>query len=410
MSAIRGICLVCWLGLLGPGPGWSFSSMAADEQAVDVTRYSDLTLDQWRDRIKSLDPTSPDAADAVTGLLEIVEDSAVPWFTRRQAALTLGRIGKPAAVAVPVLEKLACGPVPDDAAPALWAMKALALFGPAAASATPTIARVALDPTTESHLQLLSIEALCRIGLAHPQTLPTVITLLRRDEPVVDPGRVRSGTELDRVVAAIQCLELFRAGGADAVPILLRYSEDREERVRRAVAVTLGAFGPRGIEAAARLAEMVVTDPSHDVRDVAAASLGQIGGTEWLVRLLRISDPATRERACLGLGHSSPSDQSARMALTRAGTDPAAVVRIASIEAFQQVTKDAQISAPAAARELESPERSVRLRAIRLLTQLGPKATPARHELQKLSNHSDPQVAKSAQRLLEQLPPEAVHY
>ena len=55
------------------------------------------TLDQWRSRMKELDPNSPASAAAVPGLLEIVSDVDAPWFTRRQAALTLGRMGTPAA-------------------------------------------------------------------------------------------------------------------------------------------------------------------------------------------------------------------------------------------------------------------------------------------------------------------------
>lgn len=407
MRSSSGIWSVCLLGFLANsllGVRVSVGQQDAERDAHAAVRYEGLTLDQWRDRIKLLDPKSPEASLAVTGLLEIVEDSQAPWFTRRQAALTLGRIGEPAVDAVAVLQKLVRGPVSDDTAPALWAMKALALFGPVAAPATPTISELALAPATEPHLQLLSIEALCRIGLAHPQTLSTVIALLQRDQPLIAAGRVRSGQELDRVVAAIQCLELFRAGGADAVPILLRYSEDREERVRRAVAVTLGAFGPRGNDAAPRLAEMVAADRSLDVRDVAAAALGQVAGTEWLGRLLRHPDPATRERACVGLGHLPPSDRSARITLTEAASDDSAIVRIAAIESLQRLTGDSGFTAPAAARELASNERSVRLRAIRLLTQLGPKAAPARDELQKLTSHADPQVSRSARRLLELLP------
>lgn len=407
MRSLRRVCLVCRLGCLALcllGAQAPYAPLAADEPQVKA-RYQGWTLDQWRDRIKSLDPQSPEAAAAVSGLLEIALDPAAPWFTRRQAALTLGRIGPSAAAAVPQLEQLIQGPATDDTAPALWAMKALALFGPVAAPATPAISQLALSPGTEPHLQLLSIEALCRIGLAHPQTLPTVIALLQQDQPLLSPARMRSGVELDRVVAAIQCLELFGSGGADAVPVLLRYSEDREERVRRAVAVTLGAFGPRGNDAAQRLAEIVVTDQSLDVRDVAAISLGQVGVTEWLGRLIRHPDAATRERACVGLGYSSPSDNTAQELLAEAERDQSSTVRMAAIEALQRLTKDSRRTAPAAARELASEERSVRLRAIRFLTQLGPKAAPAREQLEQLTHHTDSQVSRSATRLLESLLP-----
>lgn len=406
MRSLRRVCLICRLGCLALcllGAQAPYAPLAADEPQVQA-RYQGWTLDQWRDRIKSLDPQSPEAAAAVSGLLEIALDPAAPWFTRRQAALTLGRIGPSAAAAVPQLEQLIQGPATDDTAPALWAMKALALFGPVAAPSTPTISRIVLAPETEPDLRLLSIEALGRIGLAHPQTFPTMIALLQRDRPLTVPGRERSGEELDRVVAVIQCLELFRGGGADAVPILLRYSEDREERVRRAVAVTLGAFGPRGNDAAPRLAEQVATDRSLDVRDVAAVSLGQVAGTEWLVRLLGHREATTRERACIGLGYLPPADQAGRSALLEARSDESGTVRIAAHESLQRLTGDSRMTAPAAARELTSADRSVQLRAIRLLTQLGAKAAPAREELQKLANHSEPQIRRSAQRLLDQLP------
>jgi len=408
MRSMRQICLVSQLGCLALclfGVPAQAAQSAPRKEVADEIRYEGLTLDEWRDRIKSLDPRAPEAAEAVNGLLQIVKATDAPWFTRRQAALTLGRIGQSAAVAVPVLQQFIREPVQDDTASALWAMKALALFGPVAAPATPAISQLALSPGTEPHLQLLSIEALCRIGPAHPQTLPTVIALLQQDQPLLSPARMRSGVELDRVVAAIQCLELFGSGGADAVPVLLRYSEDREERVRRAVAVTLGAFGPRGSDAAQRLAEIIVTDQSLDVRDVAAISLGQVGGTEWLGRLIRHPDAATRERACVGLGYSSPSDNTAQELLTAAERDQSSTVRIAAIETLQRLTKDSRRTAPAAARELASEERSVRLRAIRFLTQLGPKAGPAREQLEQLKHHTDPQVSRSATRLLESLLP-----
>ena len=408
MRSLQRVCWVCRLGCLALcllGVQCRPAQSAPESQLAEEARYEGLTLDEWRDRIKALDPRAPESAEAVNGLLQIVKATDAPWFTRRQAALTLGRIGQSAAVAVPVLQQLIHEPVQDDTASALWAMKALALFGPVAAPATPSISQLALSPGTEPHLQLLSIEALCRIGLAHPQTLPTVIALLQRDQPLLSPERMRSGVELDRVVAAIQCLELFGSGGADAVPVLLRYSEDREERVRRGVAVTLGAFGPRGNDAVQRLAEIIVTDQSLDVRDVAAISLGQVGGTEWLGRLIRHPDAATRERACIGLGYSSPSDSTAQEWLTEAGRDLSSTVRIAAIEALQRLTKDSRRTAPAAARELASEERSVRLRAMRFLTQLGSKAAPAREQLEQLTHHTDSQVRRSATRLLESLFP-----
>ena len=366
--------------------------------------YDGQTLDAWRERMKSLDLQSPEAATAVPGLLSILEDEAVPWFTRRQAALTLGRIGAPAALAVPLLERYATAPaVEGDESTPLWAVKALALFGPVAAPATPSLARLVSDPHTDHSVRLMSIEALCRIGVAHPLALPTIIALLQSHPPVVGPGRERAGAELDLVVACIESLELFRASGEASVPVLLRFSEDREERVRRAVAVTLGAIGPRANDAASRLAEMVVADWSLDVRDVASVSLGRVGGTDWLTRILHHSEPETRERAATGLGHSPSPDPATNEALATARADESPLVRIAAIEATQRLRPAPQLTAPAAAKEIAAPDRQVRLRAIRFLTKLGPQAASAIPVLEQLRQHPETQVRQSAEKLLEGL-------
>ncbi len=378
------------------------SSELVDEPRPAEKLYEGRSIDNWREVIKSLDLQSPEAAAAIPGLMKIVEDEAAPWFTRRQAALTLGRIGAPAAKAVPLMERYATAPIGDgETSPPLWAIKSLALFGKVAAPATPTLARIVNDSTADAAVRLMSIEALCRIGNAHPLALATVVNQLRLHEPCFEPGRVRSGEELDRVAACIEGLELFRGDAESSVPVLLRYSEDREDRVRRAVAVTLGAIGPRAIDAASRLAMMVVTDRSHDVRDVAAIALGQIGGTEWLARILNHSDEETRERAATGLGYAPSPDPATLAALAKARADESPLVRIAAIEATQRLRPQPQLTAPAAAKEIAAPDRQVRLRAIRFLTKLGPKASPAIPELEQLRNHPDVQVRQSAERLLE---------
>ena len=360
------------------------------------------SLDDWREVMKSLDLKSPEAAAAVPGLIEIVEDETVPWFTRRQAALTLGRIGAPAAKAVPLLERYATAPIGDgESSTPLWAVKALALFGKVAAPATPTLARLVSDPTADLAVRMMSIEALCRIGTAHPLALATVVNELQSHQPCIEPGSFRSGEELDLVAACIESLELFRGDAESSVPVLLRYSEDREDRIRRAVAVTLGAIGPRAIDAASRLATMTISDRSHDVRDVAAVALGQIGGTEWLAKILRHPDEEIRERAATGLGYSPPRDLAASEALGLARMDASARVRIAAIEATERLRTDPQLTAPAAAREITAMDRHVRLRAIRFLTKLGHKAAPAIPVLEHMRQHPEAQVRQSAQRLLE---------
>ncbi len=88
--------------------------------------YDGLTLEEWRERIQTLRFDDPAAGDAVPGLIELLQDARVPWFTRRQAALTLGRIGQPAIGALPLFIKLLSEPTDGEESPAQWVAKACA--------------------------------------------------------------------------------------------------------------------------------------------------------------------------------------------------------------------------------------------------------------------------------------------
>ncbi len=84
------------------------TSMAFGEQPSPMgePRIQGRPISEWRERMKGLDPSGPLAAENVPPLIELIQSESIPEFTRRQAAITLGRIGKPAADAVPVLRKL----------------------------------------------------------------------------------------------------------------------------------------------------------------------------------------------------------------------------------------------------------------------------------------------------------------
>lgn len=365
--------------------------------------YEGRTLEQWRDAIKSLDPRSNEAAAAVPGLLAIAKDPHAPWFSRRQAALTLGRIGPQSASAVPEITALIQRPPTDeDPTTSIWAVQALALWGPVAAPATPVLIELVSHPATDSHLRLVAVEALGRIGTADIRSLPAIVRQLQWHPPHRDGSTTRSGQELDLVSACIECLDLYGGEAIAAVPVLLRFSEDREERIRRAVAVTLGRIGLRAEQAAPRLAELILADRSEDVRDVAAISLGQVGGTELLSRLLSHPQATTRERAATGLGWA-PADETSRNALQIGRNDVEPRVRMAAIEATQKRFPDTVLTAPLAAREMAAEDRHVRIRAVRFLTLLGRQAHPAEQALQSLTNHPHPHVRQSAQRLLDGL-------
>ena len=88
-------------------------------------RYGGRTVSEWRTRIGRLDFTDPLIKDDVPGLIELVRDPAVPEITRRQAAVTLARIGEPAQDAIPLLISLAGEPSCEtEQSSRFWALKA----------------------------------------------------------------------------------------------------------------------------------------------------------------------------------------------------------------------------------------------------------------------------------------------
>jgi hypothetical protein len=193
-------------------------------------RYDGRTLDEWRARIQQLDYSSPDRAAAVPGLREIILDEEAPWFTRRQAALTLGRIGEPARGTVADLIRLLGAPLePVETSPPLWALKALALFGPLAAQAAPEAIRILADERAPIILRLTSTETLGRIGLESSAGLATLIEGAA--------GRLTTANSSDQLELRIACLEALQlAGPPSAVPTLIAACSDPSERIRHAAA------------------------------------------------------------------------------------------------------------------------------------------------------------------------------
>lgn len=292
---------------------------AGDSRGEDPSTgrtYAGYTVDEWRARIKSFNLDDPGIASEVPGLVELTRDTTLPWFTRRQAALTLGRIGEPAASAVPVIEAFLH---PDGEAEPLqtqlWAMKSLALFGPIAADAAATVADILQDRSTPLTLRLAAVEVLGQIGTAARQSLPGLIATLR--------GQYGAGlsaeeqTELQ--IAAADILMLLRSEANPAVPALIRAAQHPSPRMRRVAATTLGTIGPRADAAIPVLGELILFDDAEDVRDAAAIALGGLGAPAIpaLVTLLQDQDVDVRWRAADALG--TPAGKFPR---SRTGTRP----------------------------------------------------------------------------------------
>ena len=364
------------------------------------TLYDGRTLAEWRARIKTVDYQGPDIADEVPGLLAIAQDTNAPWFSRRQAALTLGRIGEPAQSAVPALiELLAEGGEDPEQSTQLWAIKALALYGPVAGEAAPALAELLEDESQAPLPRLASIEALGRIGPLRPEVLPAITRTLHAG---LSPPGTRDANAMERAVAAAEMLELFRGQATSATPALIRATLSQDVLLRRAAANTLGFIGAAAEPALPALADLVLFDDVAEVRDLAARAIGRIGeaAEPVLVQLLVDVDPEVRRRAAAGCRELNRASPETVAALTSAAGSDDPLFRMAAIESLWGVTADAELVAPLTIAELDHEDREIRVRAVRVLEAMGASLHDWLPELRALADDEQQDVARAARRVL----------
>uniref|UniRef100_A0A7C2PGY4 HEAT repeat domain-containing protein n=1 Tax=Schlesneria paludicola TaxID=360056 RepID=A0A7C2PGY4_9PLAN len=350
------------------------------------------TLTVWRERMNQIDPADPQSARWTPGLTAIVETESLPWFTRRQAALTLGRMGLLAADAVPVMRRhLNDVGDPPDAGPQLWALKALALFGPVARDAAPDVARVLKSPSTPALSRLTAVDALSQIGPGHPVVIPTLIAF----------AGDQSAPDLRR--AAIEALGMSGPAAASALPVLVRALDDSDENVRREAATSLGKLGPNGEPAQFALLERLAIDEIPAVQDAAATALAAIGPVvgPQLLPLLESDDAETRRRVVTILGTWRASSRLWVMAVQSRWDDPSPAVRLAALEAAWQITARGEPIARRIAAELTVDDRQLRIAAVRLLARLGAEAKSAEPVLRELLQHDRTDVRLAVEKALE---------
>ena len=323
------------------------------------SRYDGRTLAEWRVLIGQIDYTAPDRQKFVAGLLQIVEDPRVPWFSRRQAALTLGRLGQPAEAAVPVLTELLTQTEPNaETAPQGWAAKALGLFGPIAADATPALIKLASQPQTSLMARLSALDALSRIGRTHPAAIPAMILLLNPSPEFSD------ALTLQR--AACETLIFVGPDAAPAVPHLLRLTTAQDATLRRLAIEALTAIGPLAAVAAPQVFDGLVTDEDPAVADAAERALAS-WGTELepqIFALAEADDTIFRLRATRILA-SWPSSNTRQAVLKARLNDPDASVQLAAVAGLWQQTQDAAPLVEPLERLLIVPDRQIRRASLR---------------------------------------------
>ncbi len=369
----------------------------ADEMRVKL--YGGYSLADWSERIKSIPLDVLGNPEDVGGLTSIIVDESAPWADRRQAALTLGRIGRPAVSAVPLLLKLLNEEGSRDPQTRLWALKGLAYFGILAEAATPEVAKLAADREQSHLIRLAAMETLSLIGKQRREAVSTLIAVLNES-----PGTTHE--ELETRLVAVDALWYLGPGAASALPDLLRLARSDWSPLRLGTAQALGEIGPAAEIAVPVLVDMVLFDPAGEVREAAVDALAKLGtqGVMVLSRLFQDRDPDVRRLAVRGLKANKSPQAVAALATGFEDEDPLVAVEaaaaVAGIDRSHPQALDRLLFG------LAHTDRHVRLTAYRSLQKSVDHLGPYAERLQRIADSpSAPEQSRAAAaRLISQLP------
>lgn len=382
------------------------AALAKQPEADTATqRYAGRSLEEWQLRLKRIDPRDPSSRSDVPGMRALLRDADVPWYTRRQAALTLGRMGDYATGAVPDLIRiLETEANPDDSEQVdrSWAIKALAIYGDVASAATEDLIRITNAPDSTFGERAACLEALSQIGVAHPDTLPTLLKVLR------DVGSIPNLSETERrfmEMLAVEGLGVIGPGAAAAVPQLIQATRSDSSELRRLAATTLGRIGPASDVAIPALVDRVFDDESEAVRDAAALALPTCGprATTALSLILQDEEASQRLRGAKAVGMYETLPDALQAPVRKLLDDPDPTVRVEAAGSLWKSTGDARAVLPVLLEALSESDRQVRLQAVRLFPQLGKAAESAKPQLQLLAEDERRDVRQAASKVLEQL-------
>lgn len=390
-------------------------SLQNQTRTSEISLYEGRTIDHWHELIKDLDPADSHAGTYVPGLIKILQDEAVGWQSRRQAALTLGRIGRPAQAAVPILIRQL---QTDDLTMKLWSAKAMSYFGPTAAVATPELVEHLHANDSPLMLKLAAIEALSLIGPAHPETMPALLRVVAEPTQKSSLSVVSVSESEQDILAAAVCtsLTVYQAAAGPAIPTLIHQLQHENELVRLATTQSLGQLGPVAEPAGRALASVLLFGESEAVRDEAARSLARLGpnAVSMLESFLKDEDVGVRWRAVAAFRdvNQLPVDT---VEAIRAALGDQEIVAIEAVETLlthqaltsrsdQRTLASTQAISAAIHKAIEllsHPDRQVAIRAMRLLIQTNDITPGDVRQIESLRDSGDSRGAAMAEKVLE---------
>lgn len=378
--------------------------LKASQNPITDRVIAGRSITQWRELMSRIDLADRQSADFVPGLVAVMEDRDVPWFTRRQASLTLGRLGPLARDAVPRVLALIdeTGDDPETAA-ALWSIKALALYGPVAAEATPILIVHLRAPDTHWFARLSLLEAISQIGPAHPAAIPTLIDAARDPRLVCPHLTPEESLEFQRLA----CESLGAIGPAAAVstPIVARLLESDDPHLRRAAADSLARFGPSAVLAGPALADRVLFEEEVEVRDAALTALARTG-PEMLSRVqpwLTADSPLLQRDALWLYREWGPAVRRSLPDVEPFFEHQDRLTRLAARAAAAKMTGRIALHLQSVIECLGDDDRAVRREAAQILIEWGKSEPAVAAAVERLQKDPRPHVRTAVHHVLEQI-------
>lgn len=368
--------LIAFLGAL-----ISFSGIRSIKiYAQETKTYGTYTLKEWQHIVKSTDFKTLGQPVIVDGLIEIVSDDKAPWASRRQAAKTLGRIGQPAAKAVPLLKGILLNPGEDEVSTRLWVLSALSLFKTVARDVTPEVSEIILDPHQPHLVRVNAMETLGRVGKENELSLSTFSTILR------SPSAQENDVHYELRLAAADAVWILGPSAAPLLPLLIENARDDWSAIRIASLTSIGEIGPPAAIAIPLLVDTLLFDESEAVKEVAADSLGKIGSPAVPVLAKLQADPEVQVRLNVVRAISQMAAQTdVSNLLNKALQDESDLVVIDAAKEILNRETDHAIAQKVLLDALDNQDRRVRLNAYNAIYEQLPKAEGLQRKLSLLA-------------------------
>jgi HEAT repeat protein len=356
------------------------------------------SIPAWRAVIGQIDPRDPASRQFVPGLIELMSDVRVPWITRRQAALTLGRMGPLAREAIPSLTKRLheIDTLDPEMSPQRWALSALALYGREAREVAPQLIELLQDEDSTAVTKLGCLEALSQIGSAAPDGIAAIWREL-------DRGLSSQALREDRqsALGAAEALGMIGPDAATAVPVLLRAAQSDEPELRQAAIQSLGQIGPRAHDAQPMLIDVLIAEEDPVLRDLATTALRRIGPSGWGViqKLLAADDAEIRSRAAAIVADWKTIRASILPSLEPLLADADPNVRLAACQSWRRLTERHERVWPHLVELLLDASRPIRRDASRELQSIARTSAVTDAELASLLESSEAQIRREGLRL-----------